>query len=141
VDESVVLFLSLLSDIGGETGSDEIERVDEGEGGCSCCSSGDHSTEELTPVGIVSLSIWEKCKVDRVVDGKVEGLGWEVSHHVGTVSFPVGHNSFLLWHLDQTIPHSLVHSWLGLQEEFATFERCIDGLGDSSRHSSDNKVN
>ena len=85
---SVELSLSSRSDIGGKSGSDEVQWVDEEQGSGSSSSSGEHRSEEV----LDGLSLWvewaEPVSVS-ILEGEVQGLGWEISDDVSEVSFKI----------------------------------------------------
>merc|ERR1719206_1345689 len=79
VDEAVELASLAASNIGTETGTGEVEGVDEAQAGCSGGTSGGKVSEEVTSeLGLLVDSGQEHLLVG-VLESKVEGLGWEVS--------------------------------------------------------------
>lgn len=149
IESSVELSLSSRSDISGKSGSDEVQWVDEHQRSSSGSSSRDHRSEEV----LDWLSLWvewaEPISVG-ILEGEVQGLGWEVSHDVSHVSSPEGTNSFLLRDSAETINDTgvsldfsgldLLVGILGLEQELDSLNWGDSSLGDGSGNTSDQEI-
>ena len=83
VSQSVELSVaSGLTDVDGEPGSGEVERVDNAERGGSGGTSGhDVSNEEFAWLGL--LVVWVQVCLEGVLEGEVQCLSWEVPEDDG----------------------------------------------------------
>lgn len=87
IKSSVELSLSSWSNISSQSGSNEIQWVDKEQWGGSSSSSWEHRSEEV--LNLLSLWVeWAEPISVGILEGKVQGLGWEISHDVGHVSSP-----------------------------------------------------
>mmetsp|Transcript_10385 Transcript_10385/g.26648 ORF Transcript_10385/g.26648 Transcript_10385/m.26648 type:complete len:392 (+) Transcript_10385:95-1270(+) len=141
VDQSGELSLASGSDISGQSGSGKVKWVHNGQGrGTGETSTGEVGHEEWQELGL-GVVLGEE-SLDGVLEGEVEGLGWEVSHHVGQVTSPERTNTLLRgdaaeavddagvpWHLSGDDGRVGI---LGLDEELDSLDGGDEGLGDSS---------
>jgi len=89
VNETSEFSLSSRSDISSKTGSGEVKWVDNTErGGSSSSTRHAVSNEEHTWVGL--LVVWVEDGLVEVLEGEVQGLGWEVTNNISQVSSPEG---------------------------------------------------
>lgn len=91
IDETVELALAtLLAALGvvSQTGTGIIQRIDESQRHGPRASSGQNVLAELLSIGGVLLG--GEHTLDRVLEGKVQGLRGEISEHVGQVASPEG---------------------------------------------------
>lgn len=127
VDQAVELTgTSTLGGLGvvGETGSGVVEGVDEEEGGGTSSTTGGNVTTEPLPVSILLLEAEERLEVvlcgkqsacnektnrkTRRTEGKVQGLGGEVTDDVGGVSSPEGDETLIGVGTTESITDTLV---------------------------------
>ncbi len=108
VDETVELTFSWpFSDVSTQSGSCEIEGIDEDKTeGPSNTTRKERHGEVFSFFGMAT-HVFEENFVKIVLGGEVDGLGGEVSDHIGPVASPEGDNSFLF---DAT--HEAVHDTL-----------------------------
>jgi len=147
VNETVELSLLAGTDISGESGTGEIERVDDGEGGGTSSTTGGAVTDEehtglgLGVVGAESLLV-------EVLAGEVEGLGREIPDDVSEVTSPEGTEALLGSDSAEAVTDTLIShlngnvgvSILDLEEELDSLDRSDDGLGDSGGDTTDEEV-
>mmetsp|Transcript_32063 Transcript_32063/g.53650 ORF Transcript_32063/g.53650 Transcript_32063/m.53650 type:complete len:297 (-) Transcript_32063:270-1160(-) len=86
VNKTVELLLSC-TDVGSKTGTSVIQRVHDHEGTSSRQTSRGHVNHEEFPEFSVLVSLGEH-ELDGILEGKVEGLGREVTNDVGQVTTP-----------------------------------------------------
>ena len=99
---------SSLSHISGQTGTGEVEGVHETQGGGSGGATGGQVTSKVPPkLGALVDAIKEDLLV-LVLEGKVEGLGGEISDDIGKVTSPEGKESLLLGDTNDTVDDTLV---------------------------------
>ncbi len=102
------LFLLQLANISGQTGSCEVEGVDEAEGrGTSSTTWGQVASEVPPELGVLVYTIEEDLLV-LVLESKVEGLGGEVSDDICQVSSPERHEALLLGNTHHAVNNALV---------------------------------
>lgn len=86
VKETVELALAIaFADVGGQTGSGKVQGVNETEGsGTSSTTRGQVSEEEFESIGlgVEGTEIF----LEGIFEGEVQGLGREISDHVGEIS-------------------------------------------------------
>lgn len=138
---------SILSgtNISGESGSSEVEWVDDGEGSGTCSTTRGHVTnEEHTWLGL--WIIWAEDLLVEVFAGEVKSLSWEVTNNVGEVTSPEGTGSLLSDDSLEAVTNSVVSliSWdvlvsiLDLEEELDSLnwgdESLRDGSGNTGNH-------
>ena len=95
VNETTELTVTTGADIGGETGTGEIERVDDTEG----CSTGSTTRGAVTEEEFDWLGLgveWVEPLLVEVLEGEVEGLSGEIPDDVGQVTSPEGTEALLL---------------------------------------------
>lgn len=138
IAETLELTLATTTDISGQTGTGEIKRVDEAQGGGSSGTTGSQVTDEVThELGVLVDTAQEDLLV-LVLEGKVQSLGWEVTDDVGHVTTPVGTEALLLGNAHETVHHALVPVGFGdllgdvldLEQQLDTLDRSHSGLGD-----------
>ena len=95
VEKAVELSFSFgFSDIGSESGSGEIERINEDQAEATSDTSWQEGSDEvLSLVGDWVDSLQED-SVEGILGGEVNGLSREVSKDVGPVASPEGSDSF-----------------------------------------------
>ena len=139
VDETSELSLTTASDISGETGSGEVKRVDHTKRGSTSGSTRQTVTDEELDGVLFGVVRVEDGLVD-VLEGKVKSLGREVTNDVGQITSPERANTLILDDSAETITNAVVSfvnsdvlvRVLNLEDEFDSFDRCDDCLGDSS---------
>ena len=97
-----------LTDVGGESRPGEVQRVDEAERGGPGCAAGRQVTGEVAPELCFLIHSTEEDLLVLVLEGEVEGLGGEVTDHVGQVASPEGNEALLLWDPDHTVHDAFV---------------------------------
>jgi hypothetical protein len=88
--------------------------------------------------------------LDSILEGKVEGLGGEITDNVCQVPTPESLDSLFLGHTDEAVNNSGVTSdlstdnlgvgILGLDKQLNTLDRSSACLGDGTRHTSGKEV-
>jgi hypothetical protein len=148
IDETVVLSLTVSAlVVVSQSGSGKVQGVDDGEGhGTSKTTGGDVGGKLLPLWGILGGT---ESGLDGVLEGKVEGLSWEVSEHVGQVSSPEWSNTLGgkgslgaihdagVWLVESAL---LDHLILVLDEELDSLDWGGDGLGDTGGDTREHKV-
>lgn len=155
VDETVELtFTSALCGrlgVVGETGTSIVEGVDEEEGRSTGSTTRCNVTGEPLPVTVLLPEAEEGLEV--ILEGKVEGLGWEVTNDVGGVTSPESGEALVTVRAGEAVDDAVVlvaettlldHFILILDEELDTLDgssRCLcDGSRDTTHHKVDGKV-
>lgn len=69
--------------------SGEVEGVDEAEGGSPGSTARSEISNEVAPELLVLVDAAQEDLLEFVLEGEVEGLGWEVPDDVGGVTTPV----------------------------------------------------
>lgn len=106
VEETVELSLSL-ANIGGETGTGEVQGVDEAEG---CSASGTTRCEvtkeklETIGLGVVGAKVFLK----GILEGKVKGLGREITDHIGEITTVKSANTLSFHHTSEAVTDTSV---------------------------------
>lgn len=146
----------------GKTGTGVVERVDEEEGRGTGGTTRGNVTSEPLPVAVRLLEAKEGLEV--VLEGKVEGLGGEVTDDVGSVTTPEGGKTLLGVDTREAVSNALVglgetalldpkgqqifrlweeknsHLVLVLDEELDTLDGGSGSLGDGGGHTSHEEV-
>lgn len=142
------VFFAAFADVGGETGTREVERVHEAEGSGSGGATGSEVTGEVAPeLGPLIYSTEEHLLV-LVLEGEVERLRGEVPDDVGEVTAPEGEEALLLRNADEGVDDALVTlvggdlfaHMLHLEQQLDTLDRRDGGLGDGGGHASGDEV-
>ena len=102
--------------------------------------------EELAGVGLGV--VWVEDLLVVVLEGEVQGLGGEVTNHVGQVASPEGSEALLLDDSLEAVADAVVsvlgldglRSVLHLEEELDSLDGGHKGLGDGGRDTSDEEV-
>jgi len=148
IDETVVLSLTVLAlGIVSQSGSGKVQGVDDGERHGTSETTGGNVGGELLPLWGV---LWASEQgLDGVLEGEVEGLGWEVSEDVGQVTSPEwgdtlgGKGSLgavedaVVWLVESAL---LDHLILVLDEELDSLDWGGGSLGDASGDTGEHKV-
>jgi hypothetical protein len=140
VSKTVEVSLSR-TDVRSKTSTGIVERVDNAERSSSGKTSSSHlDEEEHSELGLGVVAREEG--LDGVLEGKVEGLGGEITDDVGKVSTPEGHNSLFSSDTGEAVDDSGVTrnlsrtdtrvGILGLDDELDTLNGGSEGLGNSS---------
>ena len=107
VDESSELSVSSGTDVSSETGSGEIEWVDDAErSGSSSSTRCAVSDEEHS--WLLLWIIWTQSLLVEVLESEVQSLGWEVTNDIGQVSSPECDWSLLSEHSNEAITNTVV---------------------------------
>jgi hypothetical protein len=148
VHQTVKLLLSR-TDIGSKTSTGIIERVNDHEGSSSGKTSRSHVDGEELEEFSVLVGLGEH-GLDGVLEGKVEGLGREITDNVGQVSTPESLNSLLGSDASETVNNTGVSGnlsrdnlgvgILSLDKKLNTLNRGRSSLSDGSRDTTGQKV-
>lgn len=139
VSETLEFTLAVsLADVGGETGTGEVEGVHEAQGGRAGGTTGRQVTREVAPELRVLVYASEEHLLVLVLEGEVERLGGEISDDVGEVTTPEGEETLLLGNADEGIDDTLVAlvsgdlfaDVLDLEQQLDTLDGSDGGLGD-----------
>jgi hypothetical protein len=147
VNESRELSLSSGSDVSSESGSSEVQWVDEAEGGSTSSTTGGHVTHEehaWLSLGVV----WAQVLLVEVLASKVDGLGWEITNHVGEVTSPEGSETLLGNNSLEAVSNTVVSVlWgnvlvgiLDLKQKLDSLNWGDDGLGDGGGNTTDQEI-
>jgi len=147
VNEAVEL--TGLADVGSETGTSKVKRVDEAEGeGSSGTTRGGVHGEGGAEVSLGG--VFGELTLDGVLEGKVACLGGEVTKYVHGVTTPEGANALLGGHTGEAVDDTSVTGdfaandfWvgiLGLDEELYTLDGCSHRLGDCTGNATSEEV-
>ena len=138
------------ADIGGETGTGVVQRVDDAQGaGTGETARGEVDAEELPE--LLLGGVLGEAALDGVLEGKVEGLRGEVAKAVGEVTTPESGDALLGGDTreavhDASVPGHLARDdrgvgILSLDNQLHTLDGSGDGLGDGSGDTTSGKVN
>jgi hypothetical protein len=137
------------TDVRSKTSTSVVQRIDDAERSSSSKTSSGHLDEEKRSELSLGVITREQ-SFDRVLEGKVEGLGREITDNVGKVSTPESQHSLFSSDTRETVHDTGVTrhfsgtdtrvSILGLDDKLNTFNGGSKGLGDGSRGSSQGKV-
>jgi len=148
VDESSELSISSGTDISGESGSSEIEWVDEAQGsGTSSTTGGAVSEEEHAWLSL--WVVWAEVDLVEILACEVDGLGWEITNHVGEVTSVKGSETLLSDNSLEAITNTVISvlwsdvlvSILNLEEELDSLNWGDDCLGDGSGNTTNQEIN
>lgn len=149
VSETGELTLSVsFADVGGETGTGEVEGVHEAQGGGSGGTTGGEVTREVAPELRVLVYATEEHLLVLVLEGEVQRLGREVPDDVGEVTTPEGQGTLLLGNADEGIDDTLVAlvsgdlfaDVLDLEQQLDTLDGRDGCLGDSGGDTASDEV-
>lgn len=135
------------SNIGSESGSTEIERIDNGEGsGTSCTTGGAVTKEEHT--GLSLGVIGAEPLLISILASEVESLSGEIPDNIGHVTSPESGDTLLGLNSVDAIHDTIVSlisrnvgvSVLYLKKELDSFNRGNNGLGDGGGNTTDQEV-
>lgn len=144
VDETGEFSILSGTNIGSESGSTEIERVDDGEGSGTSSSTGGHVThEELEWLSLGVVRIEDLLIL--ILASEVESLSGEITDDVGEVTSPESTETLFLQDTAEAVTEAIVFlisrhigvSILDLKEELDSLNRGNDGLRDGSRDTTD----
>ena len=147
VNETIELSLSTGSNIGGKSGSGEIEWVDNAKGSSTGSTTrGTVTNEELQ--WLFLWVVWAEPLLVSILTGEVKSLSWEVTDNIGEVTSPEGTDTLLSDDSleaisDTVISHLLWDIWVGildLKEELDSLDWGDSGLGDSSGNTTDEEI-
>jgi len=137
------------ADIGGETGTGVIKRVDDCQGTGAGKTTGCHVHGEEAP----EASLWAVLReptLDGILEGKVERLCWEITQDVHKVSTPESGDSLLGCNTGEAVADSGVSGnlardnagvgILSLDDELHTLNRSSAGLGNGARGATSNEI-
>jgi len=148
VNESIELSISSGTNISGESGSGEIEWVDEAEGsGTSSTTGGAVSEEEHAWLSL--WVVWAEVDLVEIFACEVDGLGWEITNHVGEVTSVKGSETLLSDNSLEAISNTVISvlwedvlvSILNLEEELDSLNWGDDCLGDGSGNTTNHEIN
>jgi hypothetical protein len=148
VDKTVELLLSS-SNIRSETSTGVIEGVDNQKGSSSGKTSSSHIDGEKLEEFSVLVGLRENF-LDGILEGKVKGLGGEITDDVGHVSTPESLDTLLSRDTAEAVNDTGVTGdlsrddlgvgILGLDKELDTLDGGSASLGDSTRDTSGHKI-
>jgi len=148
VNESIELSISSGTNISGESGSGEIEWVDDAEGsGTSSTTGGAVSEEEHAWLSL--WVVWAEVDLVEIFACEVDGLGWEITNHVGEVTSVKGSETLLSDNSLEAISNTVISvlwedvlvSILNLEEELDSLNWGDDCLGDGSGNTTNHEIN
>ena len=97
-----------LADVGGEPRPGEVKGVHEAKGRRTGGAAGRQVSGEPTPEMCFLIDSVQEDLLVLVFEGEVEGLGGEVTDHIGQIASPEGNEALLLWDSYDTVYDSLV---------------------------------
>ena len=104
VEQTVELTLAgTATNVRTETGTGEVERVHEAERRGTGGTAGSEVTQEVAPELGVLVDAAEEHLFVHILEREVQGLGREVTDHVGQVTAPEGTDSLLLRDANEAI--------------------------------------
>lgn len=141
--------LSILSgtNIGSESGSTEIKRVDNGERSSTGSSTGGHVTKE-EHTGLLLGVIRAKPLLVGILTGEVKSLSGEIPDNVSEVTSPESDKTLFLHNSGEAVTDTIVSlvsrnvrvGILDLEEELDSLDRGDDSLGDGSRDTTNHEI-
>lgn len=149
VNETIEFSILSGTDISSESGTAEIERVDDGEGSSTSSSTGGHVTHEEFDWLSLGVGLSHKDFLILILAGEVEGLSGEITDDVSGVTSPESTDTLFSADSVEAITNTIVSlfngdvrvSILDLKEELDSLDRCDDGLRDGSRNTTDKEIN
>lgn len=106
VDKTIKLSFSL-ADISGETGTGEVQGVDEAKGSSTGGTTrGEVTEEKFETIGLGV--IWAKVFLEGVLEGEVKGLGREITDDVGEITTVKSTHTFGIHHTRETVTDTSV---------------------------------
>lgn len=94
--------------IGSKTGSGKVKWVDKAQGGRPSGTAGCQVSSKVTPELGPLVNIVKEDLLVLVFESEVEGLGWEISDHIGKVTTPEGHETLFFGDTVDTIHDAFV---------------------------------
>lgn len=101
-------FCWALADVGSKSCSGEVQRIDEAERRRTSGTTRCEITSEITPELCFLIHTTEEDPLVLVFEGEVEGLGGEVTDHVGQVAPPEGDKALLFGDSHHAVNDSFV---------------------------------
>mmetsp|Transcript_53448 Transcript_53448/g.128715 ORF Transcript_53448/g.128715 Transcript_53448/m.128715 type:complete len:345 (+) Transcript_53448:125-1159(+) len=150
VNEAVELALAAaLAGLGvvGQARTGVVERVHEGQRAGTGGATGSHVAEE--PGGVAVLALAAEHGLELVLEGEVQGLGREVTDHVGGVATPQRADALVRGNAAEAVHHALVglgqaalldHLVLVLDQQLDALDGGSDRLGDGGRDTGEEEV-
>ena len=143
VDETGKLMSLSGADVSSESSTGEVDGVNNADGGCTSHTTGHAVTdEELAGLGLGVVGV--KPLLVDILEGKVKGLGGEISDDVSHISSPESTNTLFVVNATEAVTNAgvllhvgssftglgglLGHSILDLEEELDTLDGGDDGL-------------
>jgi len=147
VSKTVELTVSTLANISTKTSTGEIKRVDEHEGSSTSSTTGGQVSSEEFPEVLLGVVADEDFLVG-ILEGKVQGLGGEVTDDISQVATPERGEALFLGNADESINNTLVllvssdlgRSVLDLQQELDTLDGSNNSLGDTTGNTTSKQV-
>jgi len=137
------------TDIGSEAGTGVIQGVDDGEGRGTGGTAGREIRAEELPELCLGIVSGEQL-LDLILEGKIEGLGWEITDNVGAVATPEGAHALLGLDTSEGIANAGVTGHLArsnsrvgvlcLDDQLDTLDGGRGGLGDSAGPTSQKEI-
>jgi hypothetical protein len=106
VGQTIELPTSDLADVGGQTGTREIERVHEAQRSGTGSSTAGQVTSEVTPELLVLVNTAQEHLLVLVFERKVQSLGREVTDHIGHVTTPERAETLFTWDTHEAVNHT-----------------------------------
>lgn len=97
-----------LADVGGQPRPGKVEWVDEAEGGGPSSTARRQVPGKVTPELCPLIHATEEDLLVLVFEGEVQGLGGEVTDHVGQIASPEGQKALLLRDSNNTVHNAFV---------------------------------
>ncbi|KAH3658860.1 hypothetical protein OGATHE_006586 [Ogataea polymorpha] len=149
INQTVELSLTSLGGLGvvSQSGSGEVQRVDEEQGSGTSKTTGSQVTSKPFPVALLLLET--EHLLELVLESKVQSLGWEVSDNVSGVTLPERNKSLVSQGSLETFTNTgvssgkstlLDHFVLVLDQELNSLDWSGTGLGDGGGDTTHHEV-
>ena len=135
--------------IGGKTGTGIVQGVDNAQRSSTSKTTGSHVDGEELGEFLFLISLGENI-LDHILEGKVEGLGREVTKNVGEVSTPESSHTLLSGHTSEAITytritldlarHDVGVGILSLDDQLDTLDGGSASLGDSAADATSGEI-
>jgi len=136
----------ILSDVGGQSRSGEVERVHDRQTNGSGQPTGHQIAEEVLQLLIIGVHSGDESSLEGVLHGEVYGGSGEIPDDVSPVTPPECQHSLLLEHSRETIDDTVILggqldiSVLGLEQQFNSLNGGRDRLGNRTSHTTHQEI-
>lgn len=107
INQASVLTISIaFANISTQTSTGVIQWIDKAKWCGSSSTTRSQVTEEVTPELCLLINTAQEDLFVDILEGKVEGLGWEISDDISQVTTPESTEALFLWNTNETIDNA-----------------------------------